>query len=53
MAPQVVLSGGPNSVHIEGAPRVPDDFWPWVEQQGIKVLGICYGMQASVHLRLR
>ena len=32
-------------MHVEGAPRLPEGFWPYVEQNGIPVLGICYGMQ--------
>ena len=43
----IILSGGPNSVHVEGAPRVPDGFFEYCQEQGIAVLGICYGMQVS------
>jgi GMP synthase (glutamine-hydrolysing) len=41
----VILSGGPNSVHVEGSPRVPDGFFDWAKETGVAVLGICYGMQ--------
>ncbi len=36
----VILSGGPNSVYDEGAPRLPD----YVLESGLPVLGICYGL---------
>ena len=42
----IILSGGPNSVHIEGAPTLPAGFFEWVEQHHIPVLGICYGTNA-------
>ena len=45
----IILSGGPNSVHIEGAPRLPEGFFEYVDSQKIPVLGICYGMQLLVH----
>lgn len=42
-APQgVILSGGPESVHFDAAPRVTDV----VLGMAVPVLGICYGMQA-------
>lgn len=44
----VILSGGPNSVHLEGAPRAPEGFFEWAAQNSIPVLGICYGMQLVV-----
>jgi GMP synthase (glutamine-hydrolysing) len=37
----LILSGGPASVHDEGAPRVPDALLG----AGVPVLGICYGQQ--------
>jgi len=37
----IILSGGPKSVHVEGAP----DIDPAVYGAGVPVLGICYGAQ--------
>ena len=44
----VILSGGPNSVHVEGAPTVPEGFFDHCAARSIPVLGICYGMQLIV-----
>ena len=42
LAPRgIILSGGPESVHVSDDARAPD----WVWQAGVPVLGICYGMQ--------
>jgi GMP synthase (glutamine-hydrolysing) len=37
----VILSGGPKSVHVDGAPAID----PGVFELGVPVLGICYGAQ--------
>jgi GMP synthase (glutamine-hydrolysing) len=41
----LILSGGPASVHSEGAPRLRYELL----ELGVPVLGICYGMQAMAH----
>ncbi len=42
----IVLSGGPSSVYEKKAPSVPEELF----DQGIPILGICYGMQLVTHL---
>jgi len=42
----IVLSGGPSSVYEKKAPTVPKELL----DQGIPILGICYGMQLVTHL---
>ncbi len=37
----VIFSGGPASVHVDGAPRID----PAVYDTGVPILGICYGAQ--------
>jgi GMP synthase (glutamine-hydrolysing) len=37
----VIFSGGPASVHVEGAPSID----PAVYEAGVPILGICYGAQ--------
>jgi GMP synthase (glutamine-hydrolysing) len=37
----LILSGGPKSVHVEGAPTLD----PAIYELGIPILGICYGVQ--------
>ena len=41
----IILSGGPASVHVDGAPRLD----PAVYELGIPILGICYGAQLIAH----
>ena len=42
----IILSGGPASVFVDGAPTVD----PGVFDLDVPVLGICYGMQLLTHL---
>ena len=41
----IILSGGPKSVHVEGAPRLDTAIY----ELGIPILGICYGCQLIAH----
>jgi GMP synthase (glutamine-hydrolysing) len=41
----IVLSGGPKSVHVDGAPRLD----PAIYELGVPILGICYGAQLIAH----
>ena len=43
----IILSGGPASVHVDGAPRID----PGVYDLGVPILGICYGAQLIAHQR--
>ena len=40
----IILSGGPASLSAEESPRPAEEIW----EQGVPVLGICYGMQSMV-----
>lgn len=42
----MILTGGPNSAYLEGAPSAPKSFF----EMGIPILGICYGAQLMAHV---
>ena len=39
----IILSGGPNSVYDKGTPQLTQDFYAYIKENKIPVLGICYG----------
>src|SRR5471030_2841863 len=41
----IILTGGPNSVYGEGAPKIDKEIF----ELGVPVLGICYGHQIITH----
>src|SRR5262249_22037540 len=41
----IVLSGGPETVTEDATPRIPDVVFE-LNEEGVPLLGICYGMQA-------
>ena len=41
----IIFTGGPNSVYIDGAPKVSPELF----ELGVPVLGICYGCQLIAH----
>jgi GMP synthase (glutamine-hydrolysing) len=45
----IILSGGPKSVHVDGAPRLDPAIYEVIEELGIPMLGICYGAQLIGH----
>ena len=45
----IILSGGPNSVYEKGSPQLPEEFYKYVSDENIPVLGICYGHHLIAH----
>jgi GMP synthase (glutamine-hydrolysing) len=45
----IILSGGPSSVYEEGSPQLTKDFYQYVFDENIPVLGICYGHHLIAH----
>ena len=42
----IILTGGPNSVYLEGAATAPKELF----EMGVPVLGLCYGAQLMMHV---
>ncbi|MFX1525193.1 MAG: glutamine-hydrolyzing GMP synthase [Promethearchaeota archaeon] len=45
----IILSGGPNSVYENGTPQLAMDFYQYISNEKIPVLGICYGHHLIAH----
>ncbi len=45
----IILSGGPNSVYEKGSPQLTEEFYKYVSDEDIPILGICYGHHLIVH----
>jgi GMP synthase (glutamine-hydrolysing) len=45
----IVLSGGPNSVYDKDSPQLRMDFYSYIKEKGIPVLGICYGFHLLIY----
>ncbi|MFX1258111.1 MAG: glutamine-hydrolyzing GMP synthase [Promethearchaeota archaeon] len=45
----IILSGGPNSVYEENSPQLPLNFFDYIKEEKIPVLGICYGIQLIIY----
>lgn len=45
----IILSGGPSSVYEEGSPQLSDEFYTYISEAKIPVLGICYGLHLLIH----
>ena len=45
----IILSGGPSSVYEDDSPHLTEDFFRFIKDDKIPVLGICYGLQLIIH----
>lgn len=45
----IILSGGPNSVYEKNSPKLSEEFYSYIENQNIPVLGICYGLHLLIY----
>jgi GMP synthase (glutamine-hydrolysing) len=45
----IILSGGPSSVYEDNSPHLTEDFFRYVKDNNIPVLGICYGLHLIIH----
>ena len=45
----IILSGGPDSVYEEGSPQLSKEFYDYIFDNNIPVLGICYGLHLIIH----
>ncbi|MHA1235989.1 MAG: glutamine-hydrolyzing GMP synthase [Promethearchaeota archaeon] len=45
----IILSGGPSSVYEEDSPQLTKNFFSFVKEEKIPVLGICYGLHLIIH----
>ncbi len=45
----IILSGGPSSVYEDGSPHLNKEVWEYIDNSGIPVLGICYGLQEMMY----
>jgi len=45
----IILSGGPSSVYEEDSPQLTKNFFSFIKEEKIPVLGICYGLHLIIH----
>jgi GMP synthase (glutamine-hydrolysing) len=45
----IILSGGPNSVYDKGSPQLTKNFYNYIKENKIPVLGICYGFHLLIY----
>jgi GMP synthase (glutamine-hydrolysing) len=45
----IILSGGPSSVYELDSPKLPSEFFNYIKEENIPVLGICYGLHLIIY----